>query len=115
MTITVPLYVHSADGQFEVRPLFFLQPKARAQKLERALQQLTHQLRQKLHFLGKEPNHDELARYTFNPQLDYHRLDVAIDLRRRVAKSRFLIVVFDALQRRIAFTPSLPDLWFELH
>ncbi len=84
-------------------------------KLERALQRITNQLREKLHFLGKELRHDELARFTFNPELDYHRLDVAIDLRRRVAKSRFLFVAFNALDRRIAFTPSLPELWFELN
>ncbi|HYV38495.1 MAG TPA: AAA family ATPase [Gemmataceae bacterium] len=115
MTIIVPLYVHSVDGQFDVRPLFFPQPSARAPKLERALHQVTQKLRETLHFLGKELRHDELARYTFNPELDYHRLDVTVDLRRRVAKSRFLFVIFEALDRRIAFTPTLPDLWFEVN
>jgi ATP-dependent Clp protease ATP-binding subunit ClpA len=114
MMITVPLYVNAVDGQFEVRPLFFREPTARAPQLERALHRVTQQLREVLHFLGKELRHDELARYMFNPELDYHRLDVAIDLRRRLAKSRFLFVAFTALERRIAFTPSLPELWFEV-
>ena len=114
MMITVPLYVNSLGGHFEVRPLFFREPAARAPQLERALHRVTQQLRELLHFLGKQLRHDELARYAFNPELDYHRLDVAIDLRRRVAKTRFLFVAFTALDRRIAFTPSLPELWFEV-
>jgi hypothetical protein len=87
---------------FTVRPLFFPTPSAEAPKLERALHKLTRLLRETLHFLGKELRHDELARYAFNPELDARRIDVAIELRRRAARCRFLFVQFEALERRIA-------------
>jgi hypothetical protein len=92
MKITIPISVQSADGLFTVRPLFFREPSAQAPKLERALNKLTRILRESLHFLGKELRHDELARYAFNPELDARRLDVAIELRRRTVKCRFLFV-----------------------
>jgi ATP-dependent Clp protease ATP-binding subunit ClpC len=114
MKITIPLSVQSDQGLFTVRPLFFTSPSVQAQKLERALHKLTQLVRQSLHFLGKGLRHDELARYAFNPELDTRRLDVAIDLRRRTAKCRFLFVQFDALDRRVAFTPSLPEVWFDV-
>jgi ATP-dependent Clp protease ATP-binding subunit ClpC len=114
MKLTLPLSVHSAEGMFTVRPLFFAAPSAQSPKLERALHKLTRLLREDLHFLGKQLRHDALARYTFNPELDTRRLDVAIELRRRTAKCRFLFVQFEAFDRRVAFTPSLPDVWFDV-
>jgi ATP-dependent Clp protease ATP-binding subunit ClpA len=35
-------------------------------------------------------------------------------LRRQTADARFLVVSFEALGRRVAFTPSVPDLYFEV-
>lgn len=114
MKITVPLSVQSTRGLFTVRPLFFPTPTAQAPKLERALHKLTRTLRESLHFLGKRLRHDQLARYTFNPELDVRRLKVAIEMRRRAAKCKFLFVMFETLGRRVAFTPSLPELWFDV-
>src|ERR1051325_1755416 len=114
MKITIPLSVHSAQGLFTVRPLFFPGPTAQAAKLERALHKLTRTLRETLHFLGKNLRHDELARYALNPELDAQRMEGAIELGRRTVKCRFLFVSFEALERRVAFTPSLPELWFEV-
>ena len=114
MKLTLPLSVHSAEGMFTVRPLFFAAPSAQSPKLERALHKLTRLLREDLHFLGKQLRHDVLARYTFNPELEVRRLDVAIELRRRTAKCRLLFVQFEAIDRRLAFSPSLPDVWFDV-
>jgi ATP-dependent Clp protease ATP-binding subunit ClpA len=114
MKITIPVSVQSQRGLFTVRPLFFENPRVQAAKLERALHKLTRELRETLHFLGKQLRHDTLANYTFHPELDARRLDVPIELRRRTANCRFLFVMFEAFERRIAFTPSLPALWFEV-
>lgn len=114
MKITVPLYVHSNNRVFAVRPLFFAGPSVQAEKLERAMQKFTRELGELLQSAGKKWRHDELARWTFNPDLDFRRLDVAIELRRRVARCRFLFVTFEALSRRVAFAPALPELWFEV-
>ncbi|HZZ77750.1 MAG TPA: AAA family ATPase [Gemmataceae bacterium] len=114
MKITIPLSVQSARGLFTIRPLFFGGPSVQAQKLERALHKLTRELRETLHFLGKNLRHDAIARYTFHPDFDAHRVEVPIELRRRNVKCRFLFVIFEAFERRIAFTPSLPALWFDV-
>ncbi len=67
-----------------------------------------------LHRLGERPRHDEFARYGFAPPLEYHRIEVPVELRRQVVRVRLLFVVLRALGRRIAFAPALPELWFEL-
>jgi ATP-dependent Clp protease ATP-binding subunit ClpA len=119
MKLTIPLYIllHRARGEsplYHVRPLFFPGPARSHEKLERALTLLTNDLRQHLQNLGKHPRHDNLAEYGFCPNLDCHRLDVLIELRKRNARGRFFFAVFSALGRRVAFTPALPELWFEL-
>ena len=114
MKLTLPLSVHSDEGMFTVRPLFFAGPSAQSPKLERALHKLTRLLREDLHFLGKLASSRCAWPGTFNPELDARRLDVAIELRRRTAKCRFLFVQFEALDRRVAFTPRLPDVWFDV-
>src|SRR5438128_2372729 len=114
MNITIPIYVHSYRDRYTVRPLFFPHPVAQHEKLERVLHLLARDLRKQLRELGKQPRHDELSAYTFCPDLDYHRIDLILELRKRVARGRFFLVTFHALGRRLAFVPSLPDVWFEL-
>ena len=114
MNITVPLYVHLLRDAYTVRPLFFSGPVQQHEKLERVLHLLARDLRKELRELGKELRHDDLSAYTFCPDLDYHRHDLAIELRKRIARGRFLLVTLHALGRRLAFCPSLPDVWFEV-
>jgi ATP-dependent Clp protease ATP-binding subunit ClpA len=115
MKLSIPVYIRQHEGRYTVAPLFFSRPRPRDEKLERAMHLLAHELREKLHLLGKELRHEPLAAWSFCPPLDYHRLDLKIELRKRVAKGRFLFVVFASLGRRVAFTPSLPEVWFELN
>jgi hypothetical protein len=121
MKLTTPLYVqtHRADGPgdsatYSARPLFFPGPSRRHEKLERALNLLAGDLREQLDRLGEALRHDALAEWGFPPALDCHRLDLVLELRKRTARGRFFFVAFDALGRRVAFTPSVPDVWFEL-
>ncbi len=114
MKLTIPLYVWQHRGRYTVRPLFFAEPAEADDRLEHALQRLTRKLRERLHRLGELERHDELAAFAFCPPLEYHRTNVAVELRRRVVRVRLLFVVLRALGRRVAFTPTFPDLWFEL-
>jgi ATP-dependent Clp protease ATP-binding subunit ClpA len=114
MKLTIPLYVWQHRGRYTVRPLFFVEPVESDEKLDHAQQRLTRKLREQLHRLGEALRHDELARRGFCPALEYHRSEVPVELRRRVARVRFLLVCFRALGRRVAFTPTLPEVWFEL-
>jgi ATP-dependent Clp protease ATP-binding subunit ClpC len=114
MKLTIPLYVRSYKGLYRIRPLFFHGPTQEHEKLERAMHRLAHDLRKDLHLLGERLRHDALAAYGFNPPLQYKRIDLALDLRKRTARCRYFLVTFEALGRRLAFTPNVPDLWFEL-
>ncbi len=114
MNITIPIYVQSHRDLYVVRPLFFPRPIQQHEKLERVLHLLAGELRTDLRELGKMLRHDDLAAWTFSPDLDYHRLDLVLELRKRLARGRFFFVVFHTLGRRIAFTPSVSDVWFEL-
>ncbi|MBI1918951.1 MAG: ATP-dependent Clp protease ATP-binding subunit [Planctomycetes bacterium] len=114
MNITIPIYVHSHRESYTVRPLFFSHPVAQHEKLERVLHLLARDLRKELRHLGKQLRHDELSAYTFCPDLDYHRIDLILELRKRVGRGCFFFVTFHALGRRLAFAPSLPEVWSEL-
>jgi hypothetical protein len=114
MKITVPLYVRLHRDEYTVRPLFFSHPVARHEKLERVLHLLARDLRKELHDLGRALRHDELAAWTFSPELDHHRLDLIIELRKRVVRGRFFFVSWHALGRRLAFCPEVPEVWFEV-
>jgi ATP-dependent Clp protease ATP-binding subunit ClpA len=119
MNITLPLYVEGIKQRggailYQARPLFFPTPLVRGEKLERLLTRLMLDLGQVLTELGRRERHDELARYTFSPRLAQERLEVTIPLRRRTARCRFLFVSFRQFGRRIAFTPGVPEVWFDL-
>lgn len=119
MNISLPVYVEAlphkdAPTVYQARPLFFEGPVMRGERIDRVLTRLMQDLASTLTDLGRKSRHDGLAAYTFYPPLGQHRLEVTLQLRRRTARCRFLFVTFRQLGRRIAFTPSLPDLWFDL-
>src|SRR3954471_12622135 len=120
MTITLPIYVRTVDAAdgpgraYEVRPLFHPAPARRDPSLERALNLLATDLRKHLRELGQRDRHDELAEWAFCPEIESTRVDLDIDLRRSRPRVRFLVASFEALGRRLAFTPSVPGAWFEV-
>ncbi|HKI33955.1 MAG TPA: AAA family ATPase [Gemmataceae bacterium] len=119
MNLTLPIYVESSRPGggatvYRARPLFFGQPEVRGERLERVLTRLAQDLAQRLNRLGKAKRHEDLADYTFSPQLRTQRLDLTLALRRRTARCRFLFVTFRHFGRRLAFTPGVPEVWFDL-
>ena len=119
MKLTVPIYVESLAGKgprkkFAVRPLFFPVPLAEGENLSRATNDFIGELRKVLRAQSVELRHEGLAAWAFHPELSYQRLDLEIALRRRNPRCRFLVVTCHALERRLAFVPGLPDLWFDV-
>ncbi len=126
MNFVIPVYVErSADSPvpvFTARPLFFPAPSRQGDNLQRVMTRLALELKKLLDQLGKEARHEELAAYSFAPDLSHHQLELTVELNRRLAKElgrhsvkcRLLFITLKSLGRKLAFTPSLPGLWFEV-
>jgi ATP-dependent Clp protease ATP-binding subunit ClpC len=120
MNLTIPIYIESYKPRGQSAPLFVCRamfidgPSTRDPHLNRAVNELVKQLKRQLDGLAGETRHDDLLAATFCPDLDDHRLDLAFDLRSGWHRCRLSVVTFPALERRIAFSPSLPDVWFEV-
>jgi ATP-dependent Clp protease ATP-binding subunit ClpA len=118
--ITVPIIIQKQPQQgiapslHILRPLFHPYIEARGEDLNRAMTKLAKELRRECDRLSREMRHDELARYSFSPDLEDHFFKFQLEMADRRAKCNFLVVAFKSLDRKIAFTPSVPDLWFEV-
>src|SRR5207248_10635733 len=75
---------------------------------------LARDITKAIELAGKTDRHDDCARWTFGPSMTQHRLDLKIELRRRTAKVKYLFLAFRHLGKRLAFTPVVPDLWFDI-
>ncbi|MCI0700950.1 MAG: AAA family ATPase, partial [Planctomycetia bacterium] len=114
MNFRIPIYVCQTRTGYTARPLFVTSPERTDENLNRLLTKLTRDLVQLLESLGRKERHDEVAAWTFCPAVTTHRTSLEIELRRRVARVRYLLVAFDHMNRRLAFTPAVPNLWFEV-
>jgi len=118
MNLSIPIYVEGLRGDggtlYQARPLFFDVPVARGERLERLLTRLAQDIGRQLADLGRQKRHEALAAWTFSPPLRSQRLDLTLTLRRRTARCRFLFVSFRHFNRRLAFTPSVPEVWFDV-
>ncbi|HKB01056.1 MAG TPA: AAA family ATPase [Gemmataceae bacterium] len=115
MIFRVPVYVAAEKGgSFTARPLFFSAPERSDANLNRLISKLARDVTKAIDEAGKADRHDECARWSFSPALTQHRIDFPIELRRRKAKARYLFVAFRHLGKRLAFTPAVPGLWFEV-
>lgn len=117
MIFQVPVYITNdkqAKGQYIASCLFASSIYRRDDNLNRLMSKLARDVAKQIETLSKNTRHDTLDMWTFSPEFTQHRLAIDIELRRRRAKQKLLFVVFRHLNRRIAFTPTYPDMWFEL-
>jgi ATP-dependent Clp protease ATP-binding subunit ClpA len=119
MNLSLPVYVEGirlpgVAPVFLARPLFFAEPEVRGEKLDRVLMRLARDLGQQLTRLGREGRHEFLAAYTFYPALSQQRLQLTLVLRRHTVRCRLPFVVFRQFGRRLAFSPKVPEVWFDL-
>lgn len=119
MVVSLPVYVEAVTRRDErtvhrCRPLFFAEPETRSEYLGAAIAELTREFGRQLRLRGEEPRHDELAARLFSPPLETRQCKFSVDLRQHIVKCRFLFVSIAAFGRHVSFTPSVPDLWFEV-
>jgi hypothetical protein len=114
MNFRIPIYVFQHKAGYTARPLFASAPERAGGNLNRLLARLTRDLVTAIEAVGRKPRHDEAAAWAFCPNVTTHRTTIDVELRRRVARVKYLLVAFDHMGRRVAFTPAVPDLWFEV-
>ena len=120
MNFVIPIYIESDTPTgspvpvFTARPLFFPAPSRQGENLQRVMTRLALDLKKVLGELGREARHEQLASYSFAPELSHHQLKLVLELRQRVVRCRFLFVTFKSLGRRLAFMPRMPNLWFDV-
>src|SRR6266850_4234821 len=120
MIFAIPIFIEerssgpASPSTYIVRPLFQSEPLQRAEKLSRALAKLSNELHQLLHDLGQEPRHDQLAQWTFSPLLDEFTLELRLELNSGSHRRNFFFAGYAALEGKLFFTPTLPNLHFEV-
>ena len=122
MNITVPIYAEeqepASDGTtvrpVMLRPLFFDRPREQDQSIQRGTARLARELRRELTRLARQARHEELAAYSFYPPLEDRILKLTLVVGNRHFPVRHLFITTSAFGRRFAWTPSVPDLWFEV-
>ena len=121
MNITVPIYAEEVDQAglmnarpVMVRPLFFGQPAERDESVQRGTARLARALRLELTRLARAARHEEFAAYGFYPPLEDRMLKLTLAVGNRRFEVRHLFVTVTAFGRRFAWTPSIPELWFEV-
>ena len=120
MELTIPIFNETIKkpGQdapvFRVCALFQQAIHAEDINLRRAYDRLSTRLRKVLDPEGRSWNHNELSRFSFNPDIQSKRLKLELDLKSRRAKASIFFVTFRLLDRYVAFAPAFPELWFDL-
>ncbi len=121
MDLTIPVYIETAAAtvpskppEYVVRPLFFDAPVMTSPILQAALNKLTQKVREMLVELGKVQRHGALAAWTFNPETETRRCEIRIEVAKQSARLKLLLIMMKRFDRTVAFTPSFPDVWFEV-
>ena len=106
MKLTIPIYIESSvatsgkPAEYEVRPLFHLEWRGRSPWLQKGINDLVRDVRERLIELGKQLRHEELAAWTFNPPLETERCEVRLEVGPQSANVKLLVVVMRAFERR---------------
>ncbi len=100
---------------YVVRPLFFPWPEEHDGRLSRAMAKVVMALRKELEDLGVAGRHRALSDWCFHPDVELEQCELRLDLQEQMFRGYFPVVSFKRLDRRVAFCPQVPDVWFEVH
>ena len=123
MNIRIPIYVEERKPEptelqhvrrVSLRPLFFPKPVEQDISLQRATARLANDLRRDLGALSRFGRHEDLAAYSFYPQMEEKMLEFSVEVAKKRFSLRHLFVVLSAFGRRFAWTPNVPDVWVEI-
>src|SRR6187549_1308133 len=113
MNVRIPIYAEEQKPQtaevqhvrlISLRPLFFPHPTEQDVSLQRATARLAQKLRQMLGAFARGARHDDLAAYSFYPQLEETILEFPIEVAKKRFVLRHLFIVLATFGRRFAWT-----------
>lgn len=118
MRITLPIYLEERreEGRtaHTARAVFFPKFMEKHEMASRAVAKLAQKLQTAMSELAHEGRHEQLAAFSFYPDdLDEKGLKISLNLGDRHAPVSYLLFTFTAFGRRVAYTPTLPDVWWE--
>lgn len=118
MRFIIPVLVNQSvfenEPLYSARPLFLPEPEVSGRLLERVLAKLTGAVRKMLNQCAQSHRLEELATFTFQPNLYEKSFRLELYQKKRTVKGDFLVVVLPDHEPRVAFCPLLPDLWFQV-
>lgn len=119
MKLTLPVYIerspkHTASSVHLVRPLFLEEPIVQDDDLGRALAKFVKSARKILSDAARQSDQQEIARYTFAPDIEEKRIKLRLELKNRMIECNRLLIVFEACGKRVAYAPGLCSRWFEI-
>ena len=110
--LAIPVYVEEGE-LFVLRPLFLPSGLVTSEpKLSKATSSIVRKIRDYVRRLARAGDHESISRLAFNPSFVEQRIKFNCLLRRESANLNLLVVTFRSCNRRIAFCPSIPELWF---
>lgn len=119
MIVSVPIWIQehpapAGETLFIAEPVFHRSPQERGVKLSRVLSRLTAELQKVFTDLGKEPRHDTVSEWIQTATLDATTLELRLEIKSGTAIRPFLFVGWSAMDRKLFYTPSIPELRFEV-
>jgi ATP-dependent Clp protease ATP-binding subunit ClpA len=119
MRISVPIYVQQrrtrgAAASIAARPLFHPSPDKSGAELGRVIAALSDKLRVLLSDLAREPEHDELLSWHHAESIRSQLMKMRLDLRDRTADLKVMLASVTRHGQLLAFSPSIPELWFDI-
>ena len=118
MQITLPIYLEERREEGRIvhsaRAVFFPKYMEKHEIASRAVAKLAQKLQKNLDELAHKGRHEQLAAFSYYPEdLDDKQVKLSLNLGERHASANYLLFTFLALGRRVAFTPTLSEVWFE--
>ena len=118
MQINVPIYVNQRGDRsgppVVARPLFFPRPEKSGKELGRVIASLTDLLRTKLTEISQSNSHEELLCWHETRPISHKTVKLQLDLGDSTARLKLLLVTVERFNQRMAFSPSLPSIWFDV-
>jgi len=115
--LTIPAYVERIATKktpcFWAASLFIDQFERTNAREDRALSQLEGDLRRAVNQVSASMRHDDIAYWSYSPPLTSHKERLHIPLRKHSSTCVFFFAVWEAMGRRLAISPRLPNLCFE--